>query len=73
MPPADPSPRPDKLRVLVVDDEKNIRITVLSNSAAGVRELPVLLRQGGCVGSRLGIVLNYAVVCMIEPTARHRS
>jgi len=73
MPSANPLPRPEKLRVLVVDDEKNIRITVLSNSAAGVWELTVLLRQGGCVGSRLGIVLNYAVICIIEPTARHRS
>ena len=37
MPSADPSPRPEKLRVLVVDDEKNIRTT-----------LSLCLEQLGC-------------------------
>src|SRR6478752_7517121 len=37
MPSADPSPRPEKLRVLVVDDEKNIRTT-----------LSLCLEQRGC-------------------------
>jgi len=37
MPPADPSPRPENLRVLVVDDEKNIRTT-----------LSLCLEQLGC-------------------------
>jgi len=37
MPPADPSPGPENLRVLVVDDEKNIRTT-----------LSLCLEQLGC-------------------------